>query len=153
MSQRLSEAIHADLALRITRLGDQLDRMINLVTIAREALENEMFEPNGFLKGELRVAYLNKMTALARQLDMLVSAKIRWDKNQKAMADMMTPEQERLAVRQYIRAMSPYDRKDFLRNELDYHVKHTTASSPAGNVSAPEQMYMRLEGPVDDPTS
>ena len=53
MSQRLSEAIHADLALRITRLGDQLDRMINLVTIAREALENEMFEPNGFLKGEL----------------------------------------------------------------------------------------------------
>lgn len=149
MTQRLTDAIHRDLATRVSRLGDQLDRMINLVTIAREALENEMFEPGGFLKSELRPSYLVKMGGITKQLDMLVSAKIRWDKNQKAMADLMTPEQERDAVRKYIRAMTPDQRKIFLRAEIDYHVKYVTDTA-VQPISVPSQMALKLEDPTDD---
>lgn len=124
------EQIRKDLAERVVRLGDELDKMIKLVTFSREALQNEMFGDGGFAKTELRPSYVAKMRSLTSMIDMLVSSKIRWDKNQALMAKAMTPAEEKKAVREYIRALPLNDRYDFIRDEMRWHQARLAETHP-----------------------
>lgn len=132
MAGMTEEQIRKDLAARVVRLGDELDRMITLTTVAREALQNEMFGDGGFAKVELRPSYMAKIRGIAATLDTLVQAKIRWDKNQAAMAKSMTAEEEKQAVRTYVRSLPDKERYDFIRHELAWHQERQAQVHPSG---------------------
>lgn len=99
------EAKRAAYQAAVTRLGDELDKMARMITFAREALENELFSGMGYKQMGIASADVQKISTLSTALERAVSAKIRYDKAAKDMADSMTPEEELKSVRAYLRSL------------------------------------------------
>lgn len=90
---------------RVTRLGDELDKLIKLITWARECLDNELMGGMGHKKLGIGDKDIRKIKDLAATMNSAVEAKIRFDKAQKQLADTMTPEEEFDAVVAYIKSL------------------------------------------------
>lgn len=102
------------------RIEDELDKLINMFSHAREALENEMNSGLGAKRLALSEKDVKKLKELTVGMNSLVESKIRYDKSRKALAEIMTPHEERRAVVQYIKSLS-YEDQRTLRKELIEH--------------------------------
>lgn len=107
----------------VVRLQDELDRMIKLLSHAREATENELFEGLGYKKLALTDKDLKKLNGLADLAKSVVDTKVKFDKSMKAMADRMTPAEEKAAVVAYIKACDAQDRADIINRIKDWEAK------------------------------
>lgn len=113
----------------VVRLQDELDRMIKLFSWAREAAENDLMGGMGYKKLTITDKDLKKLKELATMCDSIVSAKIRFDKAAKSMADTMTPAEEKAAVVAYLKAAEVQDRADILNRIKDWENKRGNPSS------------------------
>ena len=102
------------------RIEDELDKLINMFSHAREALENEMNSGLGAKRLALSEKDVKKLKELTVGMNSLVESKIRYDKSRKALAEVMTPNEERRAVVTYIRSLS-YEARAELRALLIEH--------------------------------
>ncbi len=113
----------------VVRLQDELDKMIKLFSWAREATENDLMGGLGYKKLTVTDKDLKKLKELSNMCDSIVSAKIRFDKAAKSMADTMTPAEEKAAVIAYIKAAEVVDRADILHRIKDWENKRGLPSS------------------------
>lgn len=115
----------------VVRMQDELDRMIKLFSWARECMENELY--TGGLSPGRKLALtdkdLKKLKELSMMCENLVGAKVRFDKASKAMADTMSPAEEKAAVIAYIKACDYQDRADIIRRIKDWEVARANPSS------------------------
>ncbi len=102
---------------RSIRLADELDKMIKLFVMAREALENEMFSGLGYKKEGIGEKDVKKLKDLTLGLNSVVEVKIKYDKAAKQLAATMTPAEERDAVVAYLKACDLAERK-LIRDRL-----------------------------------
>lgn len=108
---------------RVTRLGDELDKLIKLITWARECLDNELMSGMGHKKLGIGDKDIRKIKDLAATMNSAVEAKIRFDKAQKQLADTMTPEEEFEAVVAYAKSL---DQEHYVR--LSQRIRRRGAS-------------------------
>ncbi len=104
------------------RIEDELDKLINMFSHAREALENEMNSGLGSKRLALSEKDVKKLKELTVGMNSLVESKIRYDKSRKAMAEVMTPAEERKAVVTYIRSLSVEDKATLRRQLVEYGI-------------------------------
>lgn len=105
---------------RAKRLGDELERLVKLVSWARECLENEFQSGLGYKQMTLAKGDLTKLKDLASTMNSAVDAKIRFDKASKQLAESMTPEEEFESVMTYLRSLSLDKMRDAIQR-LQYH--------------------------------
>ncbi len=111
----------AGLGDRAVRIGDEVDRLLRIVSALRQVVEAEvnanLSGPNpGIMKGTL-----TQVKDLTSAMNSLVDSKIRLDKTAKQLAENMTPDDEEAAVRTWVRALDPKKRVSFLQGELAWH--------------------------------
>lgn len=100
----------------VQRLQDELDEMIKIAAHMREAYNNELMDGLGYKKLGVSADMVRKGKELATMFDTLTSAKIRFDKSLKQLAETMTPEEETAAVKTYIRSLNTVDRANLMRD-------------------------------------
>lgn len=117
MRQISAEKVRIQQAHIVVRLGDELDRLIKIGSWLREKLEEDlqMAIGAGVPKDGIKL-----YKELATTIESVVSAKVRFDKAAKQMADNMTPAEERKAVITYLKACAAEDRKEILRDVKDW---------------------------------
>jgi len=112
------------------RIADEVQANLNIAAWLREGLENLMGAQFGVGKsGEPPKCGVDPKLVTAwrdvvKAMEAMTNCKIKLDKNAKTMAEQMTPEDERNAVRAYIRSMEPGVRGVFIRGELEWHNEH-----------------------------
>lgn len=104
------------------KLLDEFEATFRVLSWIRSVLEAELADAKT-PKGQVVIdsSILKKWETLVNTLDTLSAAKVRYDKNAKAVADKMTPEQELEVVRGYLRAMDAKKRERFLSAEIEWH--------------------------------
>ena len=110
----------AGLGDRAVRIGDEVDRLLRIVSALRQVVEGEVSQnlsgPNpGIMKGTL-----TQLRDLTSCMNSLVDSKIRLDKTAKSLAEAMTPEDEEKAVRSWVRSLDPKKSIAFLNGELEW---------------------------------
>ena len=104
----------------VTRLEDQLDKLIKMYAFSREALENEMLSGMGYKGQGLHETFPKKLKELTIGLNSLVETKIKWDKAKKALGETLTKEEEVEACFQFILSLTDTEKHD-LRDRLSNH--------------------------------
>jgi hypothetical protein len=118
---QLSAASKSALEKRVVRLGDELDEMIKIVSFQRESLSNELHDGLAYKQLGADMLVLKKTKELSAVFNSITDAKIRFDKSMKQLADTMTPEEERDAVKQYIKSLGRAERGDLLKIMVKWH--------------------------------
>lgn len=130
----------------VVRLGDELDRLIRIGAWLRGKLEEDLQMAIG--KGLPRDT-IRAYKELATTIESVVSAKVRFDKAAKQMADNMTPAEERKAVVTYLKACNAEDRKEILRDVKDWengaYGINRKKDSPVGSESDSGQLAKVVE--------
>lgn len=116
----LREKAKAQAKYLVQRLQDELDEMIKIAAHMREAYNNELMDGLGYKKLGVSAEMVRKGKELATMFDTLTSAKIRFDKSLKQLAETMSPEEEKAAVKTYIRSLSVEDRKNLVKDIRDW---------------------------------
>lgn len=101
----------------VVRLEDELEKLIKMVSFARDALNNELFSGMGYKGEAVSEKDLKKLKELTISMNSLIDSKIRYDKARKQLAASMTPEEEMSAVVTYIKSLDVDAYKRF-RNRL-----------------------------------
>lgn len=102
----------------VVRLGNEIERMIKLVSWARECLENELIGTGlGYKKMGISEKDVQKLKNLTAAVEQAANTKIRYDKAAKELAASMTPEEEYEAVWAYCLAL-PIEKKKYIRDRL-----------------------------------
>lgn len=127
----LREKAKAQAKHLVQRLQDELDEMIKIAAHMREAYHNELMDGLGYKKMGVTPEMVRKGKELATMFDTLTSAKIRFDKSLKQLAETMTPEEERAAVKTYIRSLSVEDRHTLMKDIRDWMKKRNEDISSA----------------------
>ena len=104
----------------VTRIQDELDRLIKIFSHMRECFENEMYEGLGIKKMTVTDRQMRQGQELAAMMSKMVDAKIRYEKASKLMAEVMTPEEERHACTKYIQSLEPEVRRAWVDNLNDW---------------------------------
>jgi len=111
----------------VVRLGDELEKMLAIGSYLRECLQVEIEQAVG--AGVPKNA-IKQFSELAKTLDSVVSAKVRFDKAAKQMADIATPLEERNAVIQYLKAAHPEDAKEVWREYREWQDRRPGPGRP-----------------------
>jgi hypothetical protein len=99
---------------RHVKLGEELDKMIKLLTWAREKMEEAITKTVGMGGAGFPEADARKLRYLTSAYNDALAAKIRYDKAAKEFADSMSSTDERNAVIGYLKALEPADLKKVL---------------------------------------
>ncbi len=102
--------------LSVVRIQDELENLIKIFGHMRECFQNDMMDGLGFKKLTVTDKQLHQAEQLAKIMTNVVAAKIRYEKAAKTLADAMTPEEERKACLDYVKALSTEERKTWLSN-------------------------------------
>lgn len=105
-AEQTIKALHLH-KISVVRLQDELDALIKIFSHLRESFENEMMSGLGYKKLGVPPGLMKQGQELTKMMTDVVAAKIRFDKAAKAMADNMTPDEERLACQKYVRSLPP----------------------------------------------
>lgn len=127
----------------VVRLGDELDRLIKIGAFLREKLEQDIQLQIG--KGLPRDG-IKSYKELATTIESVVSAKVRFDKAAKQMADTMTPAEERKAVIQYLKACNRDDRKEILDELAEWIERRPSPGRPSRFETDPGLISKIVEG-------
>lgn len=100
----------------VIRIQDELERLLKIGSHLRECMENEMFEGVGYKKMGVPPGMMKDFRELAGIMKDVTHALVQFNKAQKALADSMSKSEEKEAVKKYIKAMEPGERKEFLRD-------------------------------------
>ena len=114
-AEKAIDALH-DHKVSVVRLQDELDSLIKIFSHMRQSFESEMLSGLGYKKMGIAPGQLAQADGLTKMMTTLVSCKVRFDKAAKAMADLMSPEEERLACLKYVQSLEPADRRSWLRS-------------------------------------
>lgn len=99
-----SEAAREKYEHAVTRLSDDLDRLIKMAGWMREALENELFTGMGYKQLGVASTDIKRMAELTKTYEIIVDTKVKYDKAAKLLAESMSPAEERSAVIAYLKA-------------------------------------------------
>lgn len=132
-AEKSLQALH-DHKVSVVRLQDELDSLIKIFSHLRECFENEMMDGLGYLKKGVPIGLMKQGTELTKMMTAVVDSKIRFDKAAKAMADLMTPEDEWAACLKFVQSMTPEDRKSWLNSLRMWMVRRNESytDQPAG---------------------
>jgi hypothetical protein len=135
-AEKVLQAAHEH-KLTVVRLQDELDALLKIFSHMRQSFENEMLGGLGYKKMGIPPVLVEQAELLTKMITALVSAKIRYDKAAKQMADAMTPEEEAAACMAYVKSMDEQKRNHWLsvlRQWLNDHSKsgYTIATEHAG---------------------
>lgn len=103
-----------DHKLSVARIQDELDALIKIFSHMRESFENEMMEGLGFKQLAVTDKQLKQAEQLSKIMTAVVASKIRYEKAAKALAESMTPEEERKACLDYVKSLDPKDRRNWV---------------------------------------
>lgn len=98
----------------VSRLADDLDRLIKMASWMREALENELFTGMGYKQTSLAHTDAKRMAELTKIYEVIVDTKVKYDRAAKALAENMTRAEEIAAVKTFLKAASAEERSDVL---------------------------------------
>ena len=99
---------------RHVKLGDELEKMLKLLTWSREKLEESITKTVGMGNNGFAEADARKLRLLATALNDTMACKIKYDKASKEFADTMTKEDERNAVIAYLKSLEQQELKKVL---------------------------------------
>lgn len=102
-------------------LGSEQDKYIRLVQWARECLEKSLTDGIGYKKDGISKDNVMALTNIGIALERAVSAKIKYEKHQKAFAEQMSQEEEESAIEEHILGMDTGHRTEFLRKIVTRH--------------------------------
>lgn len=124
----------------VVRIQDEMDKLLKIFSHMRQCIENEM----DYTKTMLSQKTVDQAGALAQMMDKVVTAKIKFEKSAREMAESMTPEEEREACTKYIQSMEPDVRKQWLNNLLDWMERRAEVMHGRKNT----HQVVFTEGPV-----
>jgi hypothetical protein len=119
--EELREKALAKFDARSVRLIDELEEMLKLLVFQREALKNSAFEGLGYKQKTLDINQVRASKELSFAYTRMVEAQIKLDKHLKQVAEMMTPEEERDAVKKYVASLSTADSCALLSEMVSAH--------------------------------
>lgn len=106
---------------RVIRLKEELNLILELVVHSREALNNELSSEFAQKKLSIDKEFLSKLKDLSACYNTLSASRIQLDKSERSLEKEMTPAEEKGAVRDFILALSGYERGAFLRELIAGH--------------------------------
>lgn len=112
----------------VIRLEDELEAMIKLAAMQREALKNEMFSGMAYKQQAADAKGIKALKDLTAAYNSLTDSKVRLDKTAKERAAKMTPDEEREAVVTYIKSLPATERTQLLRRLSGWHNAQATAN-------------------------
>jgi hypothetical protein len=127
------ERVKADTVRMVVRMADELDEMLKLANWARTALFNELTDGMGYTKVGISDKGIKKLGELAKIFSSMTSAKIQFDKAQKAMADSMSPREEQEAVVAYLKAVEPQVRADIISTIKQWQDRKSDGRTPTAS--------------------
>lgn len=125
---------------RIIRLKDELNRILEMVTQSREALEITGMTPGREHQARLSADYLKGLRELTVMFRELTTSRIALDKAEKSLEKEMTPAEEKAAVFDFVLAMPGKERGPFLKKLI---LAHNAAK--AGTVAEHQPMADTVE--------
>lgn len=104
------------------RIAEEVQANLNLAAWLRECLENQMGAAVG-TREKIGVDHktVQSWRDVVKAIEALTACKIKLDLNSKKMATEMTPDEEKAAVRAYVRSLEGTARGNFLREEMLWH--------------------------------
>lgn len=103
-------------------LKEELNRVLELVVHAREALENELNSEFAQKKLGIDKPFVDKLKSLAACFTTLTESRIRLDKAEREMEAEMTPQEEKQAVRAFVMGvLSNDERREFIKSLWEAH--------------------------------
>jgi hypothetical protein len=117
----LREKALAKFDARSVRLIDEIEAMLKLLVFQREALQNNLFSGLGYKQDSVDLKTVAASKELTLAYTRMVEAQIKLDKHLKQVADLMTPEEEREAVKKYILSLPVKEAGDLLQIIIKKH--------------------------------
>lgn len=119
----------------VVRWGRELDRLLALFTHYLDAAENEAMAGFGFKALGLDDKMVTRLKNLTEAAKSITTAKVAYDKAEKALGEGLTPEQEQAWVQKWIMGMENVKRRQFIVDLLKSHRKRVPQTQPrAGGV-------------------
>lgn len=135
----------------VTRIQDELEALTQIVRKMRVQFGKEVDE--WAETGNFRSEMVKMGRELTTMVDSLLSLRIRFDKAQKELADNMSPEEERLAVIAYLKALTSQDRFILLQHVKAHFkrngIEHEYLGTP-GTTTGLEPGVQLVPGELED---
>lgn len=106
---------------RVIRLKDELNRILEMVTLSREALQIEGMTQGRENQARLSADYLRGLRELTVMFRELTTSRIALDKAEKMLEKEMSPADEKAAVKDFILAMPTSERAYFIKSLIKSH--------------------------------
>lgn len=103
------------------RLIDELEEMLKILVFQRETLKNQLHSGYGYKQDTIDLKAVTASKELSMAYTRMVEAQIKLDKHLKAVAEMMTPEEEMEAVEKYFQALDTGVAGKLLSKIVDKH--------------------------------
>ncbi len=103
------------------RLIDELEEMLKILVWQRETLGNQVKAGFGYKQDTIDLKAVTASKELSMAYTRMVEAQIKLDKHLKAVADMMTPEEEKEAVEKYFQVLETGEAGKLLSKIVDKH--------------------------------
>jgi hypothetical protein len=128
------------------RLIDELEEMLKILVWQRETLGNQVKAGFGYKQDTIDLKAVTASKELSMAYTRMVEAQIKLDKHLKAVADMMSPEEEKEAVEKYFQTLETGEAGKLLSKIVDKHndrvdstgIKKTIQESKDDNDSTDE---------------
>lgn len=111
---------------RVIRLKEELNKILELVVLARETLTNELGMDFQRKNEVINGSWLKKLKELTTAYNTLTDSRIRLDKSEKSLEREMTPEEEIDAISTFLLSLEFQDRSELLRRFIREHNKTNT---------------------------
>lgn len=126
---------------QVLRLEDLLKDYLHLINHQLIGLKNECFQGMGYKAEASDAKILQKIKDLGAAFNSATDSKVRLDKTAKDRAKEMTEEDEKEAVREWIRSREARYRGEFLYFEVQWHNEAKVGKASAKTLTPP-----KLEG-------
>jgi hypothetical protein len=103
------------------RLIDELEEMLKILVWQRETLGNQVKAGFGYKQDTIDLKAVTASKELSMAYTRMVEAQIKLDKHLKAVADMMSPEEEKEAVEKYFQTLETGEAGKLLSKIVDKH--------------------------------
>jgi len=116
-------------SVRVIRLKEELNLILELVVHSREALTSELSTEFAQKKLSIDAKFLDKLKALTSMYETLTKARIGLDKAEHSLEKEMTPGEEKQAVYDFIMGLEARERADAIRRLVGWHREKTPSST------------------------
>jgi hypothetical protein len=131
----LREKALAKFDARSVRLVDEIEAMLKLLVFQREALQNNLFSGLGYKQDSVDLKTVAASKELTLAYTRMVEAQIKLDKHLKQVAELMTPEEEKEAVKKYVNSLDKDTAGRLIEKLIEMYNKRGHKSINAGRIT------------------